>query len=58
MNKRFVVERHSEVSYCIIRQLRHDTQYSIGSTIPGFGKVVGYGNGRATLAQNDEESQG
>lgn len=43
MNKRFVVERHGKVSYCIIRQMPHDPQYSIGSTIPGFGEVVGCG---------------
>ena len=43
MNKRFVVEKHGELSNCIIRQMPHDPQYVIGSTIPGFGKVVGYG---------------
>jgi hypothetical protein len=44
MNKRFVVEKHGEVGYCIIRQTPHDPQYVIGSTIPGFGTVIGYGD--------------
>jgi hypothetical protein len=57
MNKRFVVERHGEVSYCIIRQMPHDTQYSIGSTIPGYGKVVAYGDATIALAQNEDRSQ-
>jgi hypothetical protein len=57
MNKRFVVERHGKISYCIIRQMPYDTQYRIGSTIPGFGRVVGYGDAKITLAHNDDWSQ-
>jgi hypothetical protein len=53
MNKRFVVERHGEVSYCIIRQMPYDPQYVVGSTIPGFGKVLGYGDATTTVARND-----
>jgi hypothetical protein len=34
MNKRFVVEKYGKISHCIIRQMPHDTQYVIGSTIP------------------------
>jgi hypothetical protein len=58
MNKRFLVERHGKLSYCIIRQMPYDTQYSIGSTIPGYRRVVGYGNATVALAQNDDASQG
>ena len=58
MNKRFVVERYGEITHCIIRQMPHDTQYGIGSTIPGFGKVVGYGDAPATVARNDPETSG
>lgn len=57
MNKRFVIENYGKLSYCIIRQRPYDPQYVEGSTIPGFGRVVGYDDATVTLAQNDDGSQ-
>ena len=56
MNKQFAVEKYGKVSYCIIRQMPHDPKYVVGSTIPGFGKVVGYDAATIASAQNDPDT--
>jgi hypothetical protein len=40
MNKTFKVERGGKQAWVVIRQMAHDTQYKVGSRIPGYGKVV------------------
>lgn len=40
MNKRFLVEKKGKRTWIVIRQMAHDPQYRIGSTIPGYGVVV------------------
>jgi hypothetical protein len=40
MTKTFQVERNGKQTWVVIRQLPHDTQYKVGSRIPGYGKVV------------------
>ena len=40
MTKTFKVERKGKQTWVVIRQMPHDPQYVIGSTIPGYGKVV------------------
>jgi hypothetical protein len=44
MTKTFQVERNGKQTWVVIRQLPHDTQYKVGSRIPGYGKVVALGN--------------
>lgn len=41
MNKTYQVEKkNGKLAWVIIRQMPHDPQYVVGSTIPGYGKVV------------------
>ena len=40
MNKTFKVVKNGKERWVIVRQMSHDPQYSIGSRIPGLGKVV------------------
>jgi hypothetical protein len=40
MNKTFKVERKGKQTWVVVRQMPHDTQYKVGSRIPGYGKVV------------------
>lgn len=43
MNKTFKVERKGKQTWVVIRQMPHDPQYTVGSRIPGYGKVVEVG---------------
>lgn len=41
MTKTFKVEtKAGKVLTILLRQMPHDTQYKVGSRIPGYGKVV------------------
>jgi len=40
MTKTFKVEKNGKQSWVAVRQMPHDTQYAVGSRIPGLGRVV------------------
>ena len=43
--KTFQVEKQGKLTWVVIRQMPHDTQFTLGSRIPGLGKVVAIGVG-------------
>ena len=42
--KTFQVEKQGKLTWVVIRQMPHDTQFTLGSRIPGLGKVVAIGD--------------
>lgn len=40
MKKTFKVERNGKQTWVVVRQMPHDTQYAVGSRIPGLGRVI------------------
>lgn len=40
MVKTFKVERKGKQTWVLVRQMPHDPQYTVGSVIPGYGKVM------------------